>query len=507
MSPPGPASPAKGPVLFQAFPGFQTRALQATADEVLAGGAKGGGKSIVLVVKPLYQIDKPAYKALVLRHSFPELKEILDRMHALYSKLPAHQRPQWKGDLERWEFPSGAKIQIGFCHKREHIQRYQGQEWADILFDEVGNLADEGVIDMLLAEQRCPDPTVRRQFFATANPGGPGHSMLRRRFVGPCGKQGQHIVYVKRRLPNGQVTTVTRQFVPGTVLDNPIYANDPRYMARLLSLPDRLRRCLMDGDWDAATGAAFDELDEVHFVPPFTPPAHWPYVAAFDWGFSHWAVFMWGRVSEDGRVYIMNTHRWRFMADWDLTAAITEQVPQAALRHVQAGHDLWDTSGGKGDSTPTRAQYFRGQGINVAQANIKRVAGYANLMQYLGWRETEYVARRTPMLLFADTPGNRWLHDEHLPSLVVNPDNPVDVLKVDADSETGEGGDDGYDCLRYMLASRPFKASSSLPLNLTGSSDFVLRREAEKVFNPHLTEPNEGQRPLLLPGEQPYMGS
>lgn len=495
------------PVLFQPFPGFQTRALQATADEVLWGGAKGCSKSTIIVVKPLYQIDKAAYKALVLRHSFPELKEILDRMHALYPKLPAHQRPQWRGDDERWEFPSGAKVQIGFCHKRDHVQRYQGQEWADILFDEAGNLQDETVVDMLLAEQRCPDPTVRRQFGATANPGGPGHAMLKRRFVTPCGKKGERVVYVKRRLPDGQIMTVTRQFVPGTVLDNPIYANDPRYMARLLSLPDRLRRCLMDGDWDAATGAAFDELDPVHFVKPFTPPAHWPYIAAFDWGYSHWAVFMWGRVSEDGRVYVMDTIRWRHMADWDLAAAITEMVPSPALRHVHAGHDLWDTSGGKGDSTPTRAQYFRGQGIGVTQANIKRVAGYANLMQYLGWRETDYVERRQPMLLFADTPGNRWLHDDHLPSLVVNPDNPVDVLKVDADPETGEGGDDGYDCLRYLLASRPFRAHSGIPIKLSGSSDFVLRREAEKVFNPHLTEPREGHR-QLLPGDQaPYMGS
>lgn len=497
------------PTLFSPFP-FQIRALQATADEVLWGGGKGSTKTQLIVVKPLYQIDKPKYKALVLRHSFPELKELLDRMHALYPKLPVHQRPQWRGDEERWEFPSGAKVQLGFCHKREHVQRYQGQEWADLLFDEIGNLADETVIDMLLAEQRCPDPSVRRQFCSTANPGGPAHGYLKRRFIGPCGKRGERVVYVKRALPDGQTLTVTRQFVPGTVLDNPIYANDPRYMARLYSLPTRLRRCLLEGDWDAATGAAFDELDEVHFVPQFNPPAHWPYIAAFDWGHTHWSVFMWGRVSEDGRVYIMDTFRWRLMPDWDLAEAILEMVPAPALRTVHAGHDLWGHAGSRGgsrDNTPTQAQYFRSKGIGVVQANIKRAAGYANMMQYLAWRETEYVERRQPMVLFADTPGNRWLHDEHLPSLVVNPDNPADVLKVDADSETGEGGDDGFDCCRMLLASRPFKARSGLPIQLTGSSDYVLRREAEKVFSPHLTEPDESRRPPALLGETPYQGA
>jgi hypothetical protein len=33
-----------------------------------------------------------------------------------------------------------------------------------------------------------------------------------------------------------------------------------------------------------------------------------------------------------------------------------------------------------------------------------------------------------------------------------------DVLKVDADAETGVGGDDGYDALRQLVASRPPRA-------------------------------------------------
>lgn len=63
-----------------------------------------------------------------------------------------------------------------------------------------------------------------------------------------------------------------------------------------------------------------------------------------------------------------------------------------------------------------------------------------------------------------------------------------------------------HNCLRYLLASRPFKAHSGLPIHLTSNSDFVLRREAEKVFRPDLTEIEGGRRPAL-PGEQPYMGS
>jgi hypothetical protein len=453
--------------------------LQASADEVLAGGSKGSGKSVLLVAKPLYQTHKPNYKALVLRETYGELQEILDRMHRMYLRLPVDQRPVWHGDNERrrWEFPSGAKIKLGYYRRKEDISHYQGQEWSDILFDEIGNLEDEGALEVLLAEMRSPDPTIRRQFVCTANPGGRFHGVLRRRFINLCGKQGERIVHVKRRLPSGQIETVTRQFVPGRVTDNPIYANDPKYMARLMSLPDRLRRCLLDGDWDAATGAAFDELDpDAHLVKPFECPSHWPYVAAFDWGYSHWAVFGWGRVSEDGRVYVNDTLRWRHFQDWDLVEAIKEMVPHQALRSVQAGHDLWhELRANRGDGTPTRAEYYQSKGIGVTQANIMRAAGYANMMQYIAHRETPYIQKRLPAIRFFDTPGNRWLVEEHLPSIVVNPDNPADVLKTDSDAETGEGGDDGYDC--FVAGTKIVTRRGDVPIESVSASDEVMTRK------------------------------
>jgi hypothetical protein len=62
-----------------------------------------------------------------------------------------------------------------------------------------------------------------------------------------------------------------------------------------------------------------------------------------------------------------------------------------------------------------------------------------------------------PALRFMDTPGNRWLF-EQLQAMVVDEDDMEDVLKVDSNAETGEGGDDGYDALRVGMASRPPRA-------------------------------------------------
>ena len=52
------------------------------------------------------------------------------------------------------------------------------------------------------------------------------------------------------------------------------------------------------------------------------------------------------------------------------------------------------------------------------------------------------------------TPGNLWWFDQ-LETMVCDPGDPEDVLKVGANRDTGEGGDDGYDCLRYAMSSRP----------------------------------------------------
>lgn len=463
---------------------FQVRALRAAADELLLGGAKGPGKTHVLMAIPLRWCHREAMAVAFVRESFRELQRPMDEAHKLYPKLPASHRPYWTGHNKRWTWPSRAFLQFGYADKVNNLTWSQGGNWSHVLYDEVGNQPDEKVIETLLSEIRCPDPTIRRQFVGSANPGFAGHAMVKRRYVVPCGKGGERIAWRRFTLPDGRVVNLSRQFVPGRVTDNPILLNDPIYMARLMALPDRMRRLLLDGDWDAASGAALDEINPaVHIVPPFTPPAHWPYIAALDWGFTHWTVAGWGRVSDDGRIFICDTLKRRGLKDWDLAATIIEAFPPEALGAVYAGHDLWAVKKTELDGTPTRAEYFQSQGIHVTQANIARASGYANLEQYLAWQETDFLPQRQPMLQFFDTPGNRWLVEEHLPGMVRDPDDPTDVLKVDANPEDGAGGDDGYDFIRYLCAARPLPAQSGSHLLKRHAWDpDVLRREAQK-FN------------------------
>ena len=48
-------------------------------DEVLYGGAAGGGKSDALVIEATRQVEIPYYKGLILRKTYPQLTELIEK--------------------------------------------------------------------------------------------------------------------------------------------------------------------------------------------------------------------------------------------------------------------------------------------------------------------------------------------------------------------------------------------------------------------------------------------
>ena len=71
-------------VVFHANEGPQTDFLAADEKDVLYGGAAGGGKSYAMLVDPLRYAHKKAHRALILRRSMPELREMIDKSRELY---------------------------------------------------------------------------------------------------------------------------------------------------------------------------------------------------------------------------------------------------------------------------------------------------------------------------------------------------------------------------------------------------------------------------------------
>jgi hypothetical protein len=444
-------------ILWFPHAGRQEEFLAATEFEVLYGGAKGGAKTDSLIIGALRQIQYPKYKALIFRKTFKALDEVKLRTKQYYP----HFGGVWNENSSQWTFPSGAIIELGFCETLEDAERYHGREFASINGDEITQIADMRVWTQLLAECRAPDRRIVRMMRCSANPIGPGVPWVKRRFLDRCGHDGSQIY---RYVPDESTGyELTRRFVPSRVTDNPIYRDDPVYMAQLHALPDRQKRLLLFGDWSAAEGAALEELSwSKHWKEPFDPPKHWYRFAAFDWGFRHpWCLVV-GVADEDGNVWIEDTLWGRRDYPHEIAARWNQWIGDDGERRprvIHAGLDVWHQHRARDEQTPTIAEEMVKHGFPLMRANVDRVAGLNNLRHYLAWRKMgKDGADGEPRLKFMATQGNRRLF-EQLEAMVPNPDNPEDVLKVDYDEDIG-GGDDGYDTLRYLLAGRPLKVKA-----------------------------------------------
>ena len=423
--------------------------LAATEFELFYGGAKGGGKSEVAVILPIQQVQHPEFRALLLRETWDELKYLQDRCAALYPGLGA----SYHGGRNQWTFPSGAFVELGYYAGPEHINRYQGRGWTLIVYDELGNLAEESAWDLLIAEIRTVHPDLVNMARGTGNPGGKGHGWLKRRFIVPT-NGGQDLYRTK--------SGTMRRFIAAKLSDNQYLMRDARYVSQLENLPEVRREMLLHGNWDAAEGLALTELNrDKHLVPPFPKrpdgfydlPSHWLSFGGFDWGFMHPWCFVWLAVGPDETTYVVDSVHGHKMAPWEIAQRIKESVPivgPGALRYIHAGRDTFDELKARGENTPAIAEHFAQYGIYCDKANVSRKFGLNNMREYLKWRGLS--GSQYPRLKICKTPGNQRLFD-CLEVMVIDPDNVEDALKIDA--VDGEGGDDPYDSLRYALASRP----------------------------------------------------
>ncbi len=281
--------------------------------EALYGGAAGGGKSDALVIEALRQVHIPHYKALILRKTFPQLAELIDKTLNYYPR--AFPKARYNGGTHTWTFPSGAKVVFGAMQYTKDRVKYQGQAYDFIAFDELTHFTyDE--YSYLFSRNRPNGPGTRVYIRATANPGGVGHGWVKERFISAAPPMQPIAEEVSWREPDGTVRTrqQKRIFVPSSVFDNPaLLQNDPQYVQRLASMPEAERKALLYGDWDTFSGQVFTEWrndaehheDRIgtHVIAPFLVPKDWAVWCGLDWGYSRPFSVGWYAVDHDRRLY------------------------------------------------------------------------------------------------------------------------------------------------------------------------------------------------------------
>ena len=437
-------------VVFAPNPGPQTEFLAASEQEVLYGGAAGGGKSFGLLADPMRYFHNPNFNGLILRRTNDELRELIWKSQELYPK--AFPGAKWAEKKSQWTLPSGAKLWLTYLEREDDVIRYQGFAFSYIAFDELTQHPTPFACDYMRSRLRTTDPDLPIFMRATTNPGGAGHGWVKRMFIDPAPanqafvatdlNSGEPLEYPEGHEKAGQ-PLFSRRFIPASLTDNPYLMEGGQYEANLLSLPENQRRQLLEGDWAVADGAAFPEFRQsVHVVEPFDIPDNWVRFRSADYGYSSWSAVHWYAIDPAFETLIV--YRELYLSKHtgkDLGRAVLDAEMGDSIKFGILDSSCWHNRGQIG---PSIAEEMITMGCRWRPSDRTagaRVAGKNQLHERLKVDEDT----GHPGIVFFNTCR------QIIADLPVIPSCP----KGSDDIDQRYASDHTYDSLRYGLMSRP----------------------------------------------------
>ncbi len=410
------------------------------------GGARGGGKSWALRRKLILMcLRYPGLRCLLVRRTLPELRSNhLAPLLAEYGAILTYSERDKELTLE-----NGSRIIFGYCAAERDALRYQGQEYDIIAIDEATQLSEYQFTIFKACLRGTRD--FPRRIYLTCNPGGIGHSWVKRLFIDRDYRLGEN--------PDDYA------FIPATVFDNGILTRaDPDYVRRLETLPPRLRDAWLYGKWDIFEGQFFTEFDTArHVCADDAIPRASHTVVALDYGFDMLAAYICICDSE-GRVYVTDEFCAPNLTLGEAAARIAELCQGKNVEFAVASPDLWNRRQDSGKSGFEIMQSVTGM-PPMRPADDRRIPGWRLIREYLADRPDGkpgiLISRRCPELIRC------------LPALLFD--------KNRAEDASGEPHSVTHspEALRYALMSR-FSAESDLPPR--DEYKFRFRKKASDPF-------------------------
>lgn len=428
-------------IAFEPNPGPQTEFLAASEKEVFYGGARGGGKSYSLIVDPLRYCNFEIARALILRRTMPELRDLINHSMRLYPK--AYPGAKWREQEKEWRFPSGARIEFGYAETQTDALRYQGQSYTWIGVDELPQFPTAGIWNDLRGSLRSVDPHNVPEFMrATGNPGNVGSTWVREMFIDPAEPNTRFNIPVE--LPDGSIENITRRFIPAKLADNPYLNLTKSYMTMLASLPEIQRKQWLDGNWQVWSGAAFPEFDrKIHVVEPFTIPRTWIRFRACDWGYSSPAICLWFAVDYDDNLYVYKEYKTTQTPPDKFARTVLSMEAQDKVQYGVLDSSVWAR---RGDIGPSIVETMQSIGCRWRPSDRSPSSRHNGKMEV--HRRLALGGTNEPSLKIFSNCRN--LINE-LPALPLDDNDPEDV--------NTRSNDHSYDALRYGCMSRPMNAA------------------------------------------------
>lgn len=284
-------------------------------------------------------LNHPHYKFLVLRKNVRDLEDWIARAKRIFKPWGA----EFTVDPPKIVFPTGASGILGHMDSKDAYEKYWGQEYTRIIFEEIQQCPSQMLYDMIEMSCRSPHKELYEQIMLTANPGGPGNQWVRDYFIGK--QRVDFVALTKQRLAGGRQKIIrtcdskrkkNRVFIHSTVYDNPYYTTykdgvrDPEaddYCRKLEGkATDQERRQWLYGDFFCFEGSYLPEIrvrpndDEPRWAYHVVPTTHsegderevltehslepwWPRAIGLDVGYAHPSAAVWGCWHPMGRLY------------------------------------------------------------------------------------------------------------------------------------------------------------------------------------------------------------
>lgn len=398
--------------------------------EVGCGGARGPGKSHAIFAQAALDDAQrmPGLKVLFIRKTAISAKEsfgdLIERI--LKGKVP------YEISNNVISFANGSRILLGGFHSEDDIDKYVGVEYDLIVVEELNQLTEDK-LEKLRGSLRTSKQNWRPRLYASFNPGGIGHGMVKSRFV----------------LPHRMGEETRTAFIPSTYQDNPSLNRE--YIDYLEGLQGDLGRAWREGDFDLFAGQFFKEFKQsIHVCDPFAIPKDWMKFFAFDYGLNHPLSLGWYATSPEGQLF-------RYRALWGSGMSYTQaaeefvaMTPQdEKLDYGVCDPAMWSKKG-ENDDLLSGAEIFAkrvgdltGKQPRLIKADNARVIGWGVVREYL--RPYMGADDKITARLQIFSTGKDLIRT--LPEQVHSERVPEDMEKQD--------GDDCVDEVRYALMSRP----------------------------------------------------
>lgn len=334
------------------------------------GGARGGGKSFVARIKAiLLALFYPGIQILLLRRTYAELykNHVLPLQQELRSKRK-DKIATWNTQDKIFTFPNGSRIILGYCDSEADVLQYQGQAYEAIFLEEATHFTEfqfNCLKECNRLSGQCKKQ-VKPRMYLTCNPGGVGHSWVKRLFIDK--------EYIEDEKAEDYV------FIQALVFENEyLMTKDPDYVNALKSLPEDRRRAMLYGEWDVYEGQFFPEFKRnVHVCEPFAIPKDWHIYFVMDYGLDMLAGY-WIAVDYNNNAYIFREIYQSNLLVSEARDKIKEMTNENIYAYL-APPDLWNRHKETGKST---ADIFAEGGIYLYKTNNDRVQGWLQVKEWL----------------------------------------------------------------------------------------------------------------------------